>query len=80
MSEIRPLSLEELDTFTAITANAYPVAVEMEIAEFSSLLVGTVGFSSLYRYGLARISDERYVKAIDRAFAVEGKPICMTQF
>lgn len=58
----------------------HDVAVDMDISEFSSLLVGTVDFSSLYRYGLARISDEGYVKAVERALAVESKPICMTQF
>lgn len=58
----------------------HDVGVELDVAEFSSLLMGTVNFTSLYRYGLTRISNEGYVKIVERALAVENKPICMTQF
>lgn len=56
------------------------VEVWMDVAEFSSLLVGTVNFKSLYRYGLVKISDPKYIGIVDRIFAVEDKPICTTPF
>lgn len=59
---------------------AYDVAVRLNVAQFSSLLAGAVNFRSLYRYGLADISDAAYIDVVDRAFAVDEKPICMTAF
>jgi predicted acetyltransferase len=56
------------------------VEVQLDIAHFSSLLAGTVSFSSLYHYGLAGVSDFDYVEILDRLFAVERKPMCMTHF
>jgi predicted acetyltransferase len=56
------------------------VEVGLSIKDLSSLLVGTVRFQSLYRYGLARISDQRYVETIGRLFAVGQKPVCTTSF
>jgi hypothetical protein len=35
----------------------WDVEIVMDVAEFSSMLVGAVGFESLYTYGLAEISD-----------------------
>jgi predicted acetyltransferase len=59
---------------------SYDVEVHMDVAEFSSLLVGVVDFASLYQYGLADISDLGYVGVVDRIFAARDKPICMTPF
>ncbi len=59
---------------------AHDVEVRLGIADLSSLLAGTVNFGSLYRYGLARISDAAYVTTIGRLFAVEEKPMCTTSF
>jgi predicted acetyltransferase len=59
---------------------AYDAEIRLDIADFSSLLAGTVDFWSLYRYGLAEISDESYVETVNRLFAVEQKPICTTSF
>jgi predicted acetyltransferase len=56
------------------------VEVQLDNAHFSSLLAGTVSFSSLYHYGLAGVSDIDYVEILDRLFAVEHKPMCMTHF
>jgi predicted acetyltransferase len=52
----------------------------LDIADFSSLLVGTASFASLHRYHLAEISDEAYVDPVSRLFAVEQKPVCTTSF
>ena len=56
------------------------VAIRLDVSEFSSLLMGTIGFASLYRYGLAEISDTRYLDAVSRLFRVDEPPICMTWF
>ena len=56
------------------------VEVRLDVSEFSSLLMGAVNFKSLYRYGLAGISDPGYVHVVDRVFAVEDKPVCTTAF
>jgi predicted acetyltransferase len=58
----------------------YDVEVWVDVGEFSALLVGAVNFRSLYRYGLAEISDPGYVPVVDRIFAVQDKPVCMTNF
>jgi predicted acetyltransferase len=56
------------------------VMIELDVAEFSSLVVGTVPFRQLYTYGLAQISDANYVSVIDSLFAVREKPVCVTRF
>ena len=56
------------------------VEVRLDVSEFSSLLMGAVNFKSLYRYGLAGISDPGHVHVVDRVFAVEDKPVCTTAF
>lgn len=58
----------------------HDVEIRLDIAEFSSLLVGAVDLNSLCRYGLAEVTDTRYVTIADRIFAVEEKPVCMTAF
>lgn len=58
----------------------HDVEIRLDIADFSSLLIGTVSFKSLYRYGMAYISDKDYVEVVNRAFSVEQEPICMTGF
>ncbi len=57
----------------------WDVEVKMSVSEFSSLLMGSIGFSSLYAYNLAHISDEGCVDAIDRLFR-GPKPVCLTAF
>ena len=58
----------------------YDVEASMDIATFSSLLVGSVNFRSLYNYGLARVSEPRFVSVLERVFAVDQKPFCLTPF
>lgn len=63
-----------------LDGGSHDVEVHLDVARFSSLLAGTVSFSSLYSYGLAQISDPDYVEIVTRLFAVEQKPMCMTHF
>lgn len=59
---------------------SHDTEIHLDIADFSSLLAGTVDFRSLYRYGLADISSPKYVETVNRIFAVAQKPICTTSF
>jgi predicted acetyltransferase len=63
-----------------VDGGSHDVEVRLDIADFSSLLAGTVDFQSLYRYGLVDLSDPDYVDSINRLFAVEQKPMCITGF
>jgi predicted acetyltransferase len=63
-----------------VDGGSHDVEVRLDIADFSSLLAGTVDFQSLYRYGLVDLSDPDYVDTINRLFAVEQKPMCITGF
>jgi predicted acetyltransferase len=58
----------------------YDVEVGLDVADFSSLIMGAVRFSSLYDYSLAEISDLSAIDTIDRLFRTERKPICTTPF
>lgn len=59
---------------------AHNVEICLNVSEFSSLLVGAVGFRRLCAYGLATISDPAFVATVDRLFAVRDKPVCTTPF
>jgi len=58
----------------------WDVEIAMDIAEFSSLLVGAVSFKRIYQYHLATISDPSLVGVVNRLFAAEEQPVCMTAF
>lgn len=58
----------------------HEVEIRLDIADFSSLLAGTVDLVSLIRYGLADISRPVYTGMLNRIFAVEQKPVCTTAF
>jgi predicted acetyltransferase len=58
----------------------YETAVDLDIADFSSLIIGAVGFKALLKYGIASISDSEYADTIDRIFEMPEKPICLTIF
>jgi predicted acetyltransferase len=61
-------------------ASGADAEVRLDVAEFSSLLMGCVPFERLYLYGLAEISDARQVEAVDRVFRTREKPMCVTPF
>jgi predicted acetyltransferase len=58
----------------------HDVQISLDISDFSSLVLGVVDFESLYDYGLAEISDLKYLETVNRTFLSEKKPITMTQF
>jgi predicted acetyltransferase len=63
-----------------VEAGEFDTEVELDIADFSSLIVGAVSFNALLRYGIAQISDHRYADTVDRIFTMPGKPICLAAF
>lgn len=58
----------------------HDVVLRLDVADFSSLLVGAISFRRLYTYGRATLSDPQYVDQLQRLFAVDEKPICLTRF
>jgi len=58
----------------------YEAAVDLDISDFSSLIVGAVGFKALLKYGIAHISESKYADTVDRIFDMHEKPICLTMF
>jgi predicted acetyltransferase len=69
------------DRHPVITQDATPDAeITLDVAEFSSLLMGAADFRSLYGYGLAEISDTALVEPVTSLFATDEKPLCMTHF
>lgn len=58
----------------------YEVEICLDVSDFSSLIMGVISFKSLFDYGLAEISDTRYMNTINKIFATEEKPICTTLF
>ena len=63
-----------------IDSPEYDIEVSMDISDFSSLIMGAVDFKSLYKYGLAKVSNELFVSMINQIFALEQKPMCNSRF
>ncbi len=56
------------------------VAIDIDVADFSSLFMGAVGYKELFNYGLSDMSDESFLDTVDAIFKVTSKPICHTVF
>lgn len=63
-----------------LPTNEHDMAIELNVSEFSSLVMGTVDFRQLVAYYLASISDPGAVETVNRLFRVPQKPICMPIF
>jgi predicted acetyltransferase len=61
-------------------AGAADVELQLDVATFSSLAVGAVGFARLHGYGLAELSDPDQLAAVDRFFYAPESPRCLTFF
>ncbi len=59
---------------------SFDVELRLDVAEFSSLLVGAVRFETLQRYGLATLSDDAWAPVARRIFASDVVPQCVTYF
>jgi predicted acetyltransferase len=58
----------------------HDVAIKLDIADFSSLVMGVIPFSRLHNYGLVEISDPAYVGHVDRLFRAQQGPVCLSSF
>ncbi len=58
----------------------YDVEISLDIAEFSSVVLGAVDFKDLYAIGRADISDEKYLKTVNRLFHSDTRPMTLTMF
>lgn len=72
-------------TFTngkpTVTKEAKPhTTIDIDIADFSSLVLGVVNFKKLHLFGKAEISDEEQITIIDEIFQSREKPICTSSF
>lgn len=63
-----------------LAGSGYDAAIGLGVAEFSSLVMGTVDFWQLVNYGLASISDRDAIETVTQLFHVPQKPVCMTNF
>lgn len=61
-------------------SGGHEVELALNVAELSSLLMGVVDLRSLHTYGLAELSDTAQLETLNRLFAVERKPVCLTAF
>ncbi len=55
------------------------VSLSLDIADFSSLVMGAVTLRKLAAYGLATLSDNRYLGRLDQMFG-GPRPVCLTSF
>ena len=77
----RSVIVHFIDGSAALSDNdGFDAEVELDIADFSSLVVGAVRFKTLINYGIAGISDYSYTDTVDRIFELPEKPICLTIF
>lgn len=60
--------------------NPTDVEIGMDVAEFSSLVVGAAPFDRLYEYGLATVSDAARVPFLTHLFRAARPPWCLTHF
>lgn len=65
---------------TVVPEGEAEVAITLDVAEFSSLLMGVIPFRRLHQYGLAEVSDPAYLDLVDGLFQAAEKPMCMTGF
>jgi len=77
----RPFLLKFSDGLCEIAPHATPDAeLCIDIAEFSSLMMGSSNLAFLVKYGKARLSNDLYLNDLSRGFLLDEKPICLTYF
>lgn len=58
----------------------YEVELSLDVADFSSLMMGSAKLKSLYLNGLAKIEPEEEWERVDRLFEAGERPVCYTVF
>lgn len=62
------------------TKEDYDVELSIDIARFSSVIMGAVRLSKLFKYGLVEISDKRFLQLVDNLFKSEEPPFTFEPF
>ncbi|MBD3256976.1 GNAT family N-acetyltransferase [candidate division GN15 bacterium] len=63
-----------------VDSGSHDVEITLDVAELSSLLMGSIGFRELHLYRLAEISDPSQIDTIDRLFVTRRPPLTVTPF
>ncbi len=63
-----------------LNGDSYEVIIEMDVSDFSSLVMGVVSFEKLFQFDLAQISDQSYLDVVSRIFRSDAQPVCLTRF
>ncbi|MBN2500792.1 MAG: GNAT family N-acetyltransferase [Anaerolineales bacterium] len=58
----------------------FDVEIQLDVSDFSSLLLGIIDFKHLYTYNQAEISDPDYLDCVQNLFYSQVKPVCITDF
>ena len=74
-----PITVHFIDGKPVI-GDGYDVEISLNIEYLSSLMMGVVDFRKLWTYGLVKVSDESYVKPLDRLFHCTKKPETIEEF
>ena len=63
-----------------VDVGGYDVEIKLDVAWFSSLIMGVVGFRKLWMMGLAEVSEEGYVDELDTLFWAQRRPVTIEEF
>ena len=80
LNETSEVSIAFSEGACTLTDEQPKVTVTMDIAEYSSLLFGSVSFETLYRYGLVSLSDDTYAQRLIDLFGDTKPPMCTVLF
>ncbi len=58
----------------------YDVEISIDIARFSSLVMGAISLKKLYEYGLVQITDKTYLDNLDDLFRTKESPFTFEPF
>ena len=64
----------------AVDEGSYDVEITLDVAWFSSLIMGVVDLRKLWMMGLAEVSDEGYVDTLDKLFHARRRPVTIEEF
>jgi len=63
-----------------VEGKSHDVELAIDVAEFSSLIMGCVSLITLVKYGKATLVADTYLHALNQAFTTPEKPVCTTFF
>ena len=63
-----------------LDSKEYIVTIKINIAEFSSLFLGSVSIKGLFNLGILELDNEEFIDELDKAFYCSEKPVCYTDF